>query len=88
MASGVGQLTGTLPQIQAGLTLLPGGESASNFGNRLAKTDEQAELSELNDVNRYEAGAGDGIDWWRVGGQAAATLPAGLIGKNPDGASR
>ncbi len=85
MASGVGQLTGTLPQIQAGLTLLPGGESASNFGNRMAKTDEQAELSELNDVNRYEAGAGDGIDWWRVGGQAAATLPAGLIGTVPAG---
>ena len=85
MATGVGQVTGTLPQIQAGLTLLPGGESASNFGNRMAQTDEQAERSELQDVNRYEAGVGDDMDWWRLGGQAAATLPAGLLGTVPAG---
>ena len=85
LPTGFGQITGTLPQTQALMSLFPGGESASNFGKLWSQTDEQAEASELQDVTRYEAGVGDDIDWWRLGGQAAATLPASLVGTVPAG---
>jgi len=85
LPTGFGQITGTLPQTQALMSLFPGGEDASNFRELWRQTDEQAEASELQDVNRYEAGVGDEMDWGRLGGQVAATLPASLIGAVPAG---
>lgn len=41
-------------------------------------TDEQ-EANVTRDLNRYEAAAGDGMDWWRLGGQALGTAPLATI---------
>jgi len=75
LVTGVGQLTNSMPTAQGLLTLLPGGEPASNFSMRRAQTNQQAAARELADVQQYESAVGPGIDWWRLGGQAAATLP-------------
>lgn len=90
IASGVGQITGTLPQMQSALTWFPGGMPAGSVGSQ---TDQQAEAAELADVQRYEAGVGPGIDLPRVAGQAIGTAPlavgpaatAGLLARTAAG---
>lgn len=86
VATGVGQLTGTLPAIQQGLTYLPGGTAAGSLPQR---TQEEAETAETEDIQQYESAVGPGIDWARIGGQAVGTSPlafipgsqAGLLGR-------
>lgn len=96
IASGIGQVTGMLPTVQAGLSLLPGGIDISSAPALFNQTDEQAAAAESADVARYEQAAGPGVDWMRIAGQAAATAPlgapaatigrAGLLGRTALGA--
>jgi hypothetical protein len=76
VAAGVGQLTGTLPQMQNALTYLPGGASA---GSMAGQTDQQAADAELQDVTQYEQAQGPGMDWGRVAGQAIGSSPLAAI---------
>lgn len=76
VAAGVGQLTGTLPQVQNALTYFPGGASA---GSMAGQTDQQAADAELQDVTQYEQAQGPGMDGWRVAGQAVGSSPLAAL---------
>lgn len=75
VASGIGQLTGTLPTVQAGLAMLPGGTDIAATPELFGQTDPQANDQELAAVNQYEQATGPGMDWMRLGGQAVGTAP-------------
>ena len=79
VAAGVGQLTGTLPQVQNALTYvgLPG--QGVRAGSLAGRTDQQAAEAELQDVTQYEQVQGPGMDWGRVAGQAVGTAPLAAL---------
>lgn len=76
VATGVGQLTGTLPQVHQLLNDMPGGTDSAALP---METDAQAQQSEVGDVNSYERAVGPGMDWMRIGGQALGTAPLAAI---------
>lgn len=74
--TGIGQLTGTLPQVRSLLSNFPGVASGTDS---VPMTDEQAKAAEMADVQRYEAAVGPGIDWMRITGQGVGTAPLAAI---------